>query len=221
MAGETNKKRLADLEAAFERAKPRDRMLLEDLAILYGVTKPRFVSVRNQMPDFPEAVDRDGNKYIYLAKPAIRAMINFEKRHDALEKQRAARAAAIMGKRRAATPDDFSHSPSQLAILSRLAAEAEEREREQRLYIPAAEVAVIAGDVFGEISDFASRLANEIDPHGLLSAETRKQIDDRAKNALLRCHKRMKDILGGHAQPAADRSAPDSAGKPRSRRKRG
>jgi hypothetical protein len=219
VAGETNKKRVADLEAALKRAKPRDRLYLEDLALLWGTTKPRFVTVRNAMADFPESVDRDGNRYIYLAKPALQAMVKHERRHDSRNKIRADRAAAILGKTRGGgAADDNSHTPNELATLSRLAAEAEERERAQRMYIPAAEVYAVAGDVYAEISDFASRLSNEIDPHGELPAEVRVKIDKRGQDALLRCHRAMKAILTPNAQPVADRGASNRSGKPRPRR---
>lgn len=217
---DTNKNRLADLEAAYARSKPRDRLYLEDLALLWGVTKPRFVTVRNAMPDFPAPVLVEQNRNIYLAKPALKAMIAYEGRHAKRNKVKADRAAAILGKRRTDSTEDFGHTPNELATLSRLATETEMREREQRLYIPAAEVTAIAGDVFAEISDFASRLSNEIDPHGMLSAEIRSSIDARAKDALQRCYRAMKGILERDAESGGDRGATDRAGKSRVRRTR-
>lgn len=213
-------KRLKDLEAALGRAKPRDRLTLEECAVLWGVTKPRFVSVRNQMPAFPDPVDKEGNVFFYPARKALQAMLGYERRHDELAKARQSRADAILGKHRVSRTegDDGSHSPNELATLSRIAADAEERERLQRLYVPIDEVVTIAGDVFGEVSDTLSQLAMLIDPHGRLDPKVRADIDKEAKGVLLRCHRRMKDILVVDVDDTRDRGPAGKARAARTRR---
>jgi hypothetical protein len=212
-------KRVRDIEAALKRAPARSRLKLGDCALIWNVTKPRFVSVRNQMPDFPDPVDKEGNEYIYPARKALQAMLRYEKRHEAVAARRAEMTAQIMGKgRREANAASAGFSVNELAGMSRLANEVEEREINQGLYIPRAEVARVAGDVFSEISELLSRLSYKVDPSGRLPMATRVAIDTAGKEQLLKAGARMKDILEPDAQSARNRAAASRAGKPRVRR---
>jgi hypothetical protein len=224
-----NKNRRSDIAAALKRAKPSDMLTLEELALIWGVTKPRFVTVRNTMADFPAPLPGQGNVYIYPARKALEAMLKHETRHDEAASQRRARADAILGRNGKGKASDTlgDHTPNELVLLSRLAADVEERERAMRIHIPAVEVSDTAGDVFGEMSEFLSDFANEIDPNGLLDPDTRERIDKAARERLLHFHRRMKHILtadgdaGGapSGQTGAGR-APRGAGGARPRRKR-
>lgn len=204
-----NLTRRADLKSALRRAKPADNLTLEALAIIWGTTKSRFVSVRNTMPDFPQPMAGQGNGYIYPAAKALKAMLAHETRHDDAAKARAARTNAILGRsgRKGDAADVGAHTPSELATLSRMAAEAEQRERDQGMYVPVAEQAAIAGDVFSEISEFMRGLSNKLDPHGLLPPETRTLVDTLGDELLLRIHRKMKDVLSPDAKPRANRTA--------------
>jgi hypothetical protein len=130
---------------------------------------------------------------------------------------------AILGnmrERRVETVAGSGMEPRQLQILSRMSAEIEQRERDQRLYIPAAEVTQIAGDVFSEISEFVAGLSNMIDPNGLLDPALRVLIDDNARTALLGFHKRLKVLLDADAHTSTPGGAVSGARKSRPRRQR-
>lgn len=215
----SNPKRVRDIRAAIARAKQRDKLSLEDLATIWGTAKSRFVTVRNTMPGFPEPVDKVGNQHVFPAIRALKAMLKHEQRHDEMARIQQNRADAILGKRR--KPDEPVIAPmsaNEMATLSRLAAETEERERAQGLYIPATEVAAVAHDVFSEISDFGSRLSNEIDPHGRLAPDVRLSIDKAAKEAVLRCHANMRQILSPDARQDGNRTATRRPGRAPARR---
>lgn len=217
MRDHSNRNRRADIKAALKRAKPDDVLELEALAIIWGTTKPRFVTVRNTMADFPQPMPGQGNKYIYPARVALQSMLDHETRHDADAKARAARTDAILGRtgKRAVSDDSARHSVSELATLSRMAAEIEEREREQGEYLAVAEVAAVAGEVFSEISEFMASLPNKMDPNGLLPPELRVMIGSQAKEALLQLHRKMKQVLSPDAKPRTSRTAPRRTRKAR------
>jgi hypothetical protein len=215
-----NLKRRKDIADALARSSPRAKLTLEAIAIIWGTTKQRFVTVRDQMAKFPQPQKGEGNEYVYSARLALKAMLAHEKRFDNAAAARAKTTALILGQGRRENEDDTlsRHTPSQLATLSRLRAEVEERERAQGLFVQRSEVAQVCGDVFAEISDFCSRLSNEVDPHGILEPAVRSKIDKGAHEALLRVHRIMKDMLSEDVRPAAPRGKTDSAGKPRARR---
>lgn len=215
-----NLHRRKDLSTALRKAKPDDLLTLEALALVWGVTKPRFVTVRNAMADFPAPLPGQGNIYEYPARKALDAMLKHEMRHDEAARARQARTAAILGKgaRGRANDDAGNHTVNELATLSRMRAEIEEQERDQGLYAPMAEVAAVAGDVFSEISDFMRGLSNKMDPHGLWPAELRAQIDEQGDKALLGLHKRMKEVLSPDAKPRGNRTASGGARRTRARR---
>lgn len=218
MAAQGNPHRRQDLEDALKRAKPRDRLTLEQVSLLWGVTKQRFVTVKNAMAAFPGVADTVGNLHYFPARAAIKAMLAHEKRFDQMASDRAARADAILGKSRGLAGAGSTFSPTELATMSRLAAEIEERERAQGEYVPVAEVAAIAGEVFSIISDFCSRLSNEIDPHGRLPPDTRRLIDEGSHRSLLQCHTELKDMLSPDAKRRDPRATGNRARKSRARR---
>lgn len=216
MRDQTNRNRRADIKAALKKAKPDDVLDLETIAIIWGTAKSRFVTVRDTMADFPQPMAGQGNKYIYPARKALQSMLDHETRHDEAAKAREARTNAILGKtgRRKGDDDAGRHSVNELATLSRLSAEIEEREREQGEYLPVAEVAAIAGDVFSEISEFMAALPNKMDPNGLLPPELRTMIGAQGKEALLQLHRKMKQVLSPDAKPRSSRTAPRRSRKP-------
>lgn len=222
MPAPTNPNRRTDIAAALKRAKPADMLALGALATVWGVSKPRFVSVMPSIVGMPEPTQQ-GQAHIYPAKAALQAMLRHETRHDDAARDRETRTNAILGGLRETRTEAATGGaiPARdLQILNRLATEIEQRERDQRQYIPAAEVARVAGDVFSELSEFIAGLSNAMDPNGLLDPNLRALIDSNGAAALLGFHKRMKDILDADVIAGSPGRAPGRAGKPRARRKR-
>jgi hypothetical protein len=222
MGATANPNRRADITAALKRVKPSDMLSLEDLANIYGTTKGPFVTAKKRMPGFPPAT-LAGTSHIYPAQKALRAMLDFETRHDAAAETRAEKTAQMLGgiqRRRDKEAVNASIPVRDLMVINRMAAEIEERERTQREYIPASEVAFVAGEVFSELSEFMAGLSNKIDPNGLLDPGLRKLVDDAGAEKLLGFHRKMKNILNADANAGSPREAPARARQPRARRKR-
>lgn len=217
MRDQSNRNRRADIKRALKAAKTGDVLELEALAIIWGTAKSRFVTVRNTIVDFPQPMPGQGNKYVYPAQKALQSMLDHETRHDDAAKAREARTNAILGntRKRGGDEDAGKHSVNELATLSRLSAEIEEREREQGEYVAVAEVAAVMGDVFSEISEFMAALPNKMDPNGLLPPELRTMIGAQGKEALLQFHRKMKQMLDPDAKPRSSRTAPRRSRKAR------
>ena len=88
---------------------------------------------------------------------------------------------------------------NELATLNRIANEIEERERAQRLYIPASEVSAVAGETMAIFADFCADLDNRADPNGELPPATRKRIRELGGELQLRIYREMKDLLDADA----------------------
>lgn len=222
MPAPANPNRLPDIQKALKRAKPADQIPLESLAVIWGTAKSRFVTVKNAMPDFPSPILQNG-AHIFPAKEALQAMLNWETRFHKDAADKAKRIDAILGKTKKGRVDAASTAAMpirDMAVLSKLAAEVEERERDQREYIPAAEVERTAGDVFSELSEFMAGLSNKVDPNGLLDPTIRAAIDEGSAKALLGFHARMKQLLNPHVAPSGNRKSPSSTRGTSPRRKR-
>lgn len=197
-------------------------LTLAALATIWGVSKARFVSVVPSFVGMPEPIQQ-GQSHLYPARKALTAMLRHETRHDDAAKEREARTNAILGgvkKTRDAAATDSSLPPRDLAILNRLATETEQRERDQGLYIPAAEVARDVGDVFSELSEFMAGLSNKVDPNGLLDPKLRALIDTSGAEALMAWNRKLKKLLDADAVEGTDRGTAGRARKPRARRQR-
>lgn len=216
-----NTTRRQDLKAAIRRAKPDDLLRLEDLARIWGVVKTRFVNIKNDITmtiGFPSHVPGPNNTHLFPAKEALEKLLAWETRNDETSTARQQRAAEILGhtgKGKASLPTAL-HAPNELAVLNRLAADIEAREREQRLYIPAAEVSATAAEVFSIFSEYCGSLENYVDPNGLLPIDIRKKISDGGHATLLNIHKKLRGLL--NADNGTDQPAPRSTRKARSRR---
>jgi hypothetical protein len=219
-------RRVIDLKAARKRAKAKDLLSLAELALLWGVSKPRFVTTMALMAGFPDPQQAPkgsglpSNSHVYPAIGAIDAMLAFASRHEDTAKARVVRTAALIGGGKAIEAASL-YKPSELATIARLAAEMEERERKQGLYIAAAEVSQTVGEIFSMISDFCAGLPNKVDPHGELPPTAREKIREGAAEHQLHLYQRVKHLLAPDAVADGNRDTPDRARKPRARRKSG
>jgi hypothetical protein len=205
-----NLSRRADLEAALERAGPKDVLRLEDFAKIWGTSKQNFVNTLREIEklvDVPDYQPGPRGTHLYPARKMLQAMIRYEKRNDEVHANLAARARAIMGgPKRGKAPAEALLPISEMAQLSRVMAETEAREREQGLYIPVAEVQEVAGRVFGVMSAYLSELDAQVDPNGILSTDVRTLIRDGGRGVALNIHAEMKHMLNGDASPKSRNS---------------
>lgn len=211
-----NLNRRKDLEAAIARAQPDEMLTLSALALAWGSTKTNFVNVKANIADFPTPVDGPKNSHLYPARDALEAMLRYERRNDAMQAEMQQTANAILGRSKASSVET-TLPVSELATLSRLAAEVETRERDQGLWANLAEMASTAGQVFASISGFLGSLANEIDPNGQLPPETRTLLDQRGRDKLLSVHGEMKYMLSGDAAPRSRQPTKTSRASRRAR----
>lgn len=209
--------RRADLATALKRFKKGEAISLEDLARLWGVTKARFVNVRNDIADFPEHIAKQGNALLYDAKPAIEALITHERRHDQLHSTKSDKVRRILGAAKA-EDEDAPLPPSEMLALARAGAEVDKRRREQGELVRFSEVQEIAANVFGVISHNLSKLSDSVDPNGKLPGQVRALIDEKGKDLLLRMYNDLNDMLGGDAVDNTTRATKARARPTRSRR---
>ncbi|MET0373962.1 MAG: hypothetical protein ABW128_06855 [Rhizorhabdus sp.] len=215
----TDPQRLVDLKAALKTAKPKDTYSLQEVAALWGVSKPRFVNKRAEFAVFPEPIV-NGNTHLYPAREAIKAMIAHLERHQQAATERARRTAALIGGGTATEEMLMHYSPAEIASMNRTQADIEQRERDQRLFVHMSDVEQVAGSIFSILSDFASGLSNRLDPHGRLAPELRAMVDTNAQLELLKAHREIKGLLENDAVGGATGAAPRKAASPRARRKR-
>lgn len=214
MARGTNLDRVRDIQAALKRAKPGDELSLAECAMIWGIGKGSFVNVRERMGKFPAPKPGAGNSILYPARQALEAMLEYETRADAAERDRQKRAAAIMGMtggRGRRKAEEVFLPPSEMLKLSRLRAEIEQREREQGLYAPIADLRNLLASVFGTLSETLGRLELKADPNGLWEPEVRQAVQAAGRECLLLIHAQVSDMLG----PDADNGPPRTK-KPRS-----
>lgn len=214
--------RRRDIESALKKAKPDDLLSLEHLAVIWGVVKTRFVNVTKDMEatvGWPRPQKGPNNTHLYSAREALERMLAYERRHDELAAEQKRTADRILGRTaRGKTADVYQMPISEMAQLHRMAIEIEERERAQRLYIPAAEVAATSAEVFSLFSEFCGDMDNRLDPNGELPAPMRKRARELGAELLLRIHREMKDMLEADAH-ARTGSAPASRRSPRRARR--
>jgi phage terminase Nu1 subunit (DNA packaging protein) len=221
--GKSSIARRADLAAALKSFKKREHITIEDLALLWGVTKARFVNLRGQIADFPLPIGKDGNALLYEARPAIESLLRYESRNDTATAARSSKVARILG---ASAPDEESALPaSEMLALARARAEVQKQQKEQGTLVTFAEVQEVAAEVFGEISNVLGKLSDSVDPNGKLPATVRAILDDLGKDLLLRSYNRMNDMLSddvdGHPPGATKaRARPDRPRRAKVSRKR-
>jgi len=222
VADKTDSKRLVDLEAALKALgrKKAPLISLDECAALWGVTKPRFVTKRKEMAGFPDMAERDGNAHLYPAREALKAMISFIQRHQTANAAKTKRLGQLIGTDQMSEQMVGNFSIAELAKANQLAAEIEQRMRDQGLYVRVDELQRVVGMVFSEVSETLSNLSNLVDPHGRLEPETRTLIDTNAHELLLRTHKNLKGMLSPDAVDTGNRKPARKPRKAPARRKR-
>lgn len=226
MAG-PNETRRADIRRALRRVKPEDEWQLEDFAVVWGVVKSRFITLRNSMVDFP--VPRrsgTGNSYLYPAKAGLEAMLAHETRHDAARKERQSRQQRLLeGKRKRSPANESMALPvDELLKINRLAQEIEARESAQRETVDAADVRRTAGLIFAKVTTFVANFVSIVDPNGELTADFRSRLDERGREALLSLHADIEGLLTGERvgnETSRSRKPNGRARRPRTPRQRG
>lgn len=220
MADKTDSKRLVDLKAALKKAKPKDLIKLEECASIWGTSKQRFVTKRREFVDFPEPTEREGNAFLYPLRPALEAMIAYIERHQQANTSKAKRLGELIGIDHMAEHMAGGFSVAELAKANQLAADLEQRQRDQGLYGSLTEIQRVCGLVFSEISELVSNLPNIVDPHGRLAPEVRDTIDKKGHEQLLRTYGNMKRLLAPDALDVTPRKETGKSRKAPVRRKR-
>lgn len=200
--------RRADLATALKRFKKGEQISLQDLAFLWGVSKARFVNVRNEITDFPDPVGKQGNGLLYNAREAIEALVRHDKRNDQVIASKSSKVRRILGASAADAEEDAPLPPSEMLALARAGAEVDKRLREQGTLVKFSEVQEIASEVFGELSNVLSKLSDSVDPNGRLPGTVRTLLDGQGKDLLLRMYAKLNDMLDDHVDVVPDRAVP-------------
>ncbi len=192
-----NQTRRDDLQRARKKAKPGDKATLLELSNIWGTTKSRFLTQRNEMTGFPDMVEKVGNEHFFPTREALDAMWAYETRNDKARRDRQSRIDRMTTGKKPNVEKDDALPIQDLIRVNSLQNDVEERERAQRQYIPVADVTRVTGIIFAQMSTFASDIASIVDPNGELTADHRARLDARGKEALLLLHAQIKGLLNG------------------------
>ena len=210
-------KRRSALAAALASTADGETITIDEMMLLWGVSKGTFVNTRNLIPFFPEAsFVGDRGVINYPRRESLEALIKWETRGDEGEKTKSARLRKMMGH----SDDDDAESiisMSDMAKASQLRAQIEERMVVQRELVSRADEQKTAARVFEILSRNLSRLGSVIDPNGREKPEVRARLDQNGSNLLLALHREMATALGdvdvGSIIAAANRGGSGKSGK--------
>ena len=216
----TETERLVDIKAALKAAKPKDETTLEELATVWGVTKPRFVTKKLEFVGFPDKIRVEKNVHIFKLIPCLKAMIAHIERHLSVSKSKTKRLAELTGIDHMQAEQHGNLSIAEIAKANQIGTELEQRALDQGLYVPILDVQRDVGQVFSLMSEFYSTAANRLDPHGrLLTPEMRAALEKNAHDSLLEMHSILKAWLSGDVDGTPTGSAARRDRKAPTRRK--
>lgn len=213
-------KRRSRLKRAAKSAKKGEEISLEFAAYLWAVTKARFVNVKAQIEEFPEPSSKDPKTgaLSYPAVEAIKALVEWEHRDDAVAAEKVKRHRRLLGGAENDAPpeDEVIMPPSELLKYDQLSTSLQRREIEQKNLLRAADVAARAAEAFSKMAGVCGSLANVTDPNGLWPAEVRAAVDLAGRDLLFALHADMSEMFGdGEAPPVEQPRATDEAPKPK------
>lgn len=207
------------LAEALKSTAKGETITLDEMMILWGVSKGTFVNTRNLIPYFPEAAFVGAKNVInWPRKEALEALTKWEMRGDGEAKAKTQRLNKMMGLD-SEEGEDSIISISEMSKASGLRADVEERMIRQGELVPISDNRRVAGRVFEIISRNLSRLGSVIDPNGREKPELRARLDQNGSNLLLAIHRELSLALGDEyvrqSISTTAGSGPRIAGKPR------
>ena len=201
--------------------KKAPRISLDDMAALWGVKKSRFVTLKNEWPEFPEFVEKAGNAQLYDAKAALTVMIDRNQSDLKRLSRRSDKVTRIL--RRSSDADEEVEAPleaKELLELSRASADIERQKVAQGELLEAAAVERLLGKIFSAVSSRLSGLVDIVDPNGRLPPATREAVREGGKAANLLIYEEIRDMLGDDVDESTDRTPPARKRTPRARKAR-
>lgn len=212
----SNAQRVQDLEEAKKKYRRSKKLLsLDDLAILYGLTKPAFVNLRKTMEGFPDPAERRGNAFFYPAFAAVSAMHAYVKRHEQQHLDRGRRFSDLVQTGNGEDHHGLTLSAQEQLRAYELRDKLTKEALAQGLMHLASDCAETAEKVLSMISRTFGSPCESMDPNGKWPAEVRAAVDDAGRALVLRCYDEMRDMLIPHVdQPTSrpSRSRADRAG---------
>lgn len=179
------------------RRRTRAVLTMDEIAALYGVTKPAMHNIHKLVPDFPEFVDKKGNAFFYPAYKVVVALLAYVKRKEVATRDAARSFQDIVSPDHSAGDDQTPPLTAGEQLKAyQLRQNIVDEELEQGILHRADKCAAVSEKVFSEISrTFGSNLADTIDPNGKWPPELRTAIDEAGEALTLRCFGHMKHML--------------------------
>jgi hypothetical protein len=211
---------LTEAKATYRRRR-KAVLSLDDLSILYGLTKPAFVNLRKTVEGFPDPSERRGNSFWYPAYEAVSALLTYVERHEKTTKGRAKKFSDLV------QPTVNGHAFADEPLTAREQLQAYElrkllieEEVAQGVLHRADHCAAVSDRVFSLISStFGSRLADALDPNGKWDPEVREALDKLGEKLTLQVYEQMKDMLTAGVVEHVDRKSAGPSGAPKPRRR--
>lgn len=211
--------RKADLIEAKKRfARSKKLLSLDELAILYGLSKGAFVNLRKMIPDFPDPAERKSNAYFYPAHAAVSALLAYVTRHEETQADHARRLRALAG-----PPQDLGDGDAPTLTANEqlkaydLRQKLKEEAIEQGHLHRSDHCAAVSERVFSLISRTFGKPSDSMDPNGRWPAAVRAQIDKAGEALVLQCYNQMRDMLGQDANQQPRGSSTARAGRRRAK----
>jgi hypothetical protein len=168
----------ARLEAALKRAKPRDIASAQPMAEIVGMTWAGF---RNNHitpdPKFPvKSRGAEGKQWEFQVTKVLKYMIRVCDKKIAANNHRNRRNAEMTG---ITVPEGESGADiAEVSKLTDLTLKVQQVRERQGLYVPAEKLVDFLTGYNSSVINGILGVTNQVDPTGLLPAETRKEMDD-------------------------------------------
>src|SRR3954471_20363059 len=170
---------------------------MDEIAAVYGLTKPAMHNHHKMVEGFPAWVERKGNAHYYPAFKVFAALLAYLERKEKTEAGQAAAFADLVrppsrNGTDAIEPLTASEQLKAFDLRSRLTQEA----LDQGVLHRADHCAAVSDRVFNLISTtFGTGLSDTLDPNGTWPPEVRAELDKAGENLTLRAFEQMKDML--------------------------
>jgi hypothetical protein len=213
---------VAEAKANYSRRR-KALVTMDEIAAVYGLTKPAMHNLHKTVTGFPEWTERKGNTHFYPAYKVFTSLLAYLERNEKMAAAQAAQFSELV--RPPTAGDGFEVQPmtaseqlKALDLRQRLIDEAVDQGHLHR----ADHCAAVSDRVFTKISTtFGRNLADAMDPNGRWPGWLREDVTERGKQLVLQCFAEMKDMLtAGVVETPQDANGKSTrpAGPPRKRR---
>lgn len=187
----------ARLEAALKQAKPSDIASAQPMAEIVGMTWAGFRNTHVAADkNFPiKTKGAEGKQWEFQVVKVLKYMIKICDKKIAANNHRNRRNAELVGIN---LPDSDSGADiAEVSKLTELTLKIQQAKERQGEYVPAEKVADFIAGYNSAVINGLLGITNQVDPTGLMPAETRKEMDDLVRNLAVSVQESAKKYIEG------------------------